>query len=313
MLRRLVISFFLFPLFLSAQEQDTTPLLKSLKLIYENDLFTNTDYYYTGGTFVEFDLPCLRKDPLSKALVKLPHGRNESYGISINNLGFSPRSIKSDSILLGDRPFSATLYLGLNRVSCNTQKKIRLNSELDLGVIGPSALGYQEQKFIHTHTNNPIPHGWEFQIRNDVYINYSVRLEKGLVAVKRFFDFTGYGFANAGTIYNNAGIGLTTRIGRMNNYFQAPGFSKRFQCWIFARGEGKLVAHDATLEGGFFNTRSIYVIPPENIKHSTFSFSAGIVFAYKKIHLEFYDTALTPEFKDCWPHAWGHIGLEILL
>jgi lipid A 3-O-deacylase len=312
MLHRLVIIIFLFPFFLSAQE-DSVSLLKDLKITYENDLFTNTDYYYTGGTFIAFDFPFLRKDPLSKILLKLPKGKDESFGISINNLGFSPRSIKSDSILFGDRPYSATLYFGLNRVSCNAEKKIRLSSELDPGVIGPAALGYEEQKFIHENTNNPIPHGWEFQIKNDLYLNYSMKLEKGLITGLKFIDLTGTVFVNGGTIYDNAGSGLQLRIGRMDNYFSAPGFSKRFQCWVFANGEAKLVAYDATLQGGIFNTKSVYIIPPENMERSVFGFTSGIVIAYKKIRLEYFETAITPEFRDCWPHAWGHIGLWIML
>ncbi len=308
MLRRFLILLFAFPIFLSAQELDSVPLLKSFKIAYENDLFTQTDYYYTGGTFLEFNFPCLRKNPISKILLNLVHGHDESFGISINNLGFTPLSIKSDSILLGDRPFAATLYLGVNRISCNAEKQIRLTSNLDLGIIGPAALGYQEQKFIHSHTNNPIPHGWEFQIKNDIYFNYALKLEKGLISRKKNIDVVGDGFVNAGTIYNNAGLGLTFRIGRMDHYFVPFGFSKRFQCWIFAHGEGKLVARDATLQGGFFNTNSVYIISPENINRTTFSYSVGIVFAYKNIHLEFNEVSISPEFIGSRNHKWGHIG-----
>lgn len=312
MLRRLVIVFFLFPFFLSSQGNDSIPLLRSFKFTYENDLFTHTDRYYTGGTFVEFNLPCLRKNPVSKILLKLSRGTDESFGIAISNLGFTPASIISDSILFGDRPFSSTLYIGFNRVSCNYEKQIRLTSNLDLGVIGPAAFGYENQKFIHAKTNNPEPHGWQFQIKNDVIVNYSLKLEKGLLQKKRIVELIGYGFVNAGTIYNNGGLGLLTRIGRTNHYFSLPGFSNRFQFWIFGKGEGKLIARDASLQGGIFNTKSIYIINPEDMNRSTFSVAGGIAFAYKSIRLELCDTYLSPEFRNCKSHAWGHIGLEIV-
>ncbi|HTF03079.1 MAG TPA: lipid A deacylase LpxR family protein [Bacteroidia bacterium] len=316
MLTRLLILFQLLPVFISAQEKDTVPLLRSFGIAYENDLLViaiknnPTDYYYTGGSFIEFNLPCLIKNPLSKILVKLPHGRNESFGISASNLGFTPTSIQSDSILTGDRPFSGTLYLGFNRVSCNGEKQVRLTSRLDLGVIGPGAFGYETQKFIHAHTNNPEPHGWQFQVANDVYVNYSLKLEKGLLAKKHALDLTGYGIVNAGTVYTNAGLGLKIRAGRMNPYFTAPGYSNRLQVWVYASAESKVIARDATLQGGLFNTSSAYFIAPENMKRILFSGSAGIVFAFHRLRVEYYNTFISPEFVAGKAHAWGHLGMH---
>ncbi|MDQ3109397.1 MAG: lipid A deacylase LpxR family protein [Bacteroidota bacterium] len=313
--------FFLFPVSLFSQGTDSIPLsiahplLRSFEIAYENDLLTvpingRTDYYYTGGSFIGFNLPALQKNPVSKVLVKLPNGYDESFGITISNLGFSPTSIKSDSILYGDRPFCGTLFLGLNRVSCNNVKRIRLSSKLDLGVIGPSALGYETQKFIHAHTNNPEPHGWQFQIANDVYVNYSLKLEKGLLAKKNAIELIGYGIANAGTIYTNAGMGLLLRTGRMDDYFTSRRASDRLQAWAYFSGEAKVIGHDATLQGGLFDNKSVYVIPPSDVRRAVFSTSAGIVLAYKKVRVEWFNTFLTPEFRDGKSHGWGHLGLE---
>jgi hypothetical protein len=315
MLTRLLFLFFFLPAFLSAQGNDSVPLLRSFKIAYENDLLTipvngRTDYYYTGGTFIAFDLPGLKKNPLSKILLKLPQGYDESFGISAGNLGFTPTSIRSDSILFGDRPFSGTLYIGLNRVSCNRVKQLRLTAELDIGIIGPLAFGYETQKFIHAHTNNPEPHGWQFQVENDAYVNYFLRLEKGFLPKKSFVDLVGHGFVNAGTIYNNAGLGVTLYAGRMNPYFSSPGASRRFQLWGYARAEGKLIARDATLQGGSFNSGSVYVIAPAEMKRSLLSGTFGIVLAYKRLRIESFNTFLGPEFKNGRKHAWGHLGME---
>lgn len=314
MLRSLVVFIFLQPFFLSAQEADTIPLSRSFGIAYENDLLKvpvngRTDYYYTGGSFVGFNLPALRKNPVSKILLKLPGSHDESFGITISNLGFTSTSIKSDSILFGDRPFCGTLFLGLNRVCCNSVKQVRLSSELDLGVIGPLAFGYETQKFIHKNTNNPEPHGWQFQIANDVYVNYSLKLEKGLLAKKNAFELIGYGIVNAGTIYNNAGLGLTLRGGRMDHYFTSPGYSKQLQFYAYASAEGNVIGRDATLQGGLFNSGSKYVISPENIKRTTLKASGGIVFAYRRIRINYFNTFITPEFKGGKKHGWGHLGL----
>jgi lipid A 3-O-deacylase len=315
MLNRLLFLCFLFPVALFGQDADTISLIRSFNIAYENDLLTvpingRTDYYYTGGSFIGFNLPVLRKNPVSKILMKLPHGHDESFGITLSNLGFTSTSIRSDSILFGDRPFCATLFLGLNRVSCNSEKKMRLSSEVDLGVIGPLAFGYETQKFIHAHTNNPEPHGWQFQIGNDVYANYLLRFEKGLFT-RRAFEFMGYGFANAGTVYTNTGIGLMFRAGLMDAYFSSRGPSDHFHFWFYASGESKLVGYDATLQGGLFNRTSAYVIAPGEMERAVFSGTAGIVLAYKKLRFEWFNTFLTPEFKNGKKHGWGHLGVTL--
>ncbi|MEO5642724.1 MAG: lipid A deacylase LpxR family protein [Bacteroidia bacterium] len=313
MLRFVLLCFCLQSFSLSAQETDTIPLLRSFGIAYENDLLTvpvygRTDYYYTGGSFIEFNLPALRKNPVSKILLKLEQGRDESFGISINNLGFTPTSIKSDTLLSADRPFCGTLFLGLNRVSCNKNKQLRLSCELDLGVIGPLAFGYETQKFIHSHTNNPIPHGWQFQIANDLYLNYSLRLEKGLL-IKNIFEMIAYGNVNAGTIYDNAALGLKIRTGRMDPYFNAASYSKRLQFYLYAGAEAKVTGRDATLQGGLFNHASTYVIANENINRAILLETAGVVFAFKRIRIDYYNVFITPEFKGGRKHAWGHLGL----
>lgn len=302
--------------FLPAQEIETPQLLRSFALAYENDVLkaglgAPTDYYYTGGTFLDFNLPCLQKNPVSKILVRLPHSYDESFGISLNSLGFTPTNTESDTIVTGDRPFAGTIYLGLNRVSCNPLKQWRLTSRIDVGAIGPVAGAYETQKFIHEQTNNNPPHGWQFQIENDLYLNYSLKLEKGLTN-KNIVELIGYGTVNAGTIYSNANVGLKIRAGRMDHYFKAPGYSGRFQFWVYTAGEAKVVAYDATLQGGLFNNNSVYTITPEKMERAVFSMNAGVVLAYHKFRVEYFNTFLTREFEGGLQHAWGHFGVQYI-
>jgi hypothetical protein len=314
---RLLLFLQLLPLFLYGQNENGTALERSFRIAYENDLFnvaidTPTDYYYTGGTFIEFKLPALRRNPVSKILLTLPQGRDESFGISYNNLAFTPTSIESDSILKNDRPFAGTLYLGLNRISCDSAKKMRLTSRLDLGVIGPAALAYETQKFIHARTNNLEPRGWQFQIVNDAYVNYALRLEKGLAAKNNIVELIGYASANAGTIYTNAGAGLKFRAGKMNPYFSTPVYCGKFQFWLYASAEGKVIGRDATLQGGLFNAESVYFIAPEDVQRVVGTGSAGIVVSYRRVRAEFSNTFLTREFKGGLHHTWGRFAFELV-
>ena len=88
---------------------------------------------------------------------------------------FTPASIRRDTFLRGDRPFAATMYLGHFKISNREEKKQRLISEIDLGAIGPCAVCEEEQKGIHRSLLNIQPLGWEFQISNDVLLNYRMR------------------------------------------------------------------------------------------------------------------------------------------
>lgn len=316
MLIRFVLLILLFPLAGFAQNDTSRVLLRSFGAAYQNDLLaatfdTTTDYYYTGGTFFELNLPCFEKNPVSKVLVSLPNGHNESFGIGYAQVAFTPTSIEADCVLIGDRPFSGAIYVGFNRVTCNSLKRIRLSSRIDIGAIGPVAFAYETQKFIHAHTNNPEPRGWQFQIRNDLYLNYSVRLEKGLIS-REAFEMIGYASSSIGTIYMNATAGVQLRTGLMHPHFETPAYTKRFLVWAYARGEYKVVGRDATLQGGLFNKSSAYFLSRDHIKANVFLFTAGAVACYHKFRLEYFNTFLTPEFSSGKAHMWGHLGVQYI-
>lgn len=283
---------------------------RSLHVIYENDVFAQQDYYYTQGIRIELDLPAFRENPMSAMLLRLREGKSASYSLSLNTEGFTPTSIKSDSILKGDRPYAGTVFLGFGKTFLNPQKHLRLLSELDLGIIGPAALGYESQKNIHRITGNPIPHGWQYQISNAPVVNYSAALEKGIFNLP-FMDFTASAKLRAGTEYDDGRIGATLRIGKLNSYFETPSRSDKFQFWIYNKAELEGVAYNATLQGGITG-KSVYTIPSSDISRGVFSDALGLVLQYKKLQLEYGDVFITPEFKNGRTHSWGHCGLVVL-
>ena len=127
---------------------------------------------------------------------------------------------------------------------------------------------------------------------------------------KKYFDLIGYGFMEAGTIYDNAALGIKAMIGKLPHNTNIVLQWDCFHFDIYCRGEAKFVARDATLEGGLFNSSNTYVIPPGELEHFVLRFDAGFEASYKKIKLEFSESAITPEFKNGWPHACGHLGIE---
>ena len=134
---------------------------------YDNDFFTKSDEYYSQGITLDYVHPALKHNPLSKLLIK-PRNSYKQYGISFNLFGYTPTSILSDSILFGDRPYAAAIDVSSFVSTTDTARKIRLSSTVMIGVIGPAGLGNEIQTGIHRWLKNPLPHGWQYQVKNDV-------------------------------------------------------------------------------------------------------------------------------------------------
>jgi lipid A 3-O-deacylase len=215
---------------------------------------------------------------------------------------------------LGERPFAATMFLSHFLVSMDQEKKQRLTTSLDLGIIGPCAVCEQEQKDIHRWLNNIQPLGWQFQIATDYIINYHAKFEQGIYTADHF-EFIGLGEARAGTLYDDVSAGVLFRFGFMNSYFKNLGltrnaFGKKFQLYVYASGKASAVAYNATMQGGMFENSSIYTINPGNITRGVFMGSAGIVGAFKRFSLEYTKVYISPEFHNGLDHGWGHVVIS---
>lgn len=313
-----------------AQSDSTTSEIKISKpesyfrVNYDNDFFSATDRYYTQGIYLEFIFPFIKKSPLSKLLIPLNKNSINYYGINLEQDGFTPRSIRHDSIYFGERPYASVFFVSHFLVSIAKGKKQRLTSRFDLGIIGPDAKGEEEQKAIHFALKNIQPLGWEYQIAGDYVINYNLKFEKGLY-VKKKFEFIGFAASRIGTLYDDLSLGILLRAGRMQSYFDnlglnaaskkksiqnvSPVINKKFQFHAFSKGEIKTVAYNATMQGGFFNKNSIYTIPSNDIKRIVAIAYVGVVISYKAMSLEYTKAYISPEFKNGLHHGWGHCNI----
>lgn len=316
---------FIFTLYVTAAiaQSDTLPITTSkqeryFKLNYDNDFFSATDRYYTQGIYLEFIIPIVKKSPLSKLLIPLGKHATNYYGITLEQDVFTPRSIRVDRIYYTERPFSGVFLFSHTLASINKEKKLRLNTRLDIGLIGPEAMGEEEQKGVHHALNNIQPQGWEYQISTDFIINYTVKYEKGLIA-KNKFECIGYATSRIGSLYDDVGAGILLRKGYMSSYFQNLGLSrnqksetgKHCQAYLYSKGEVKAVAYNATLQGGMFNKNSIYTLPSSSINRLVATAYVGIVLNYKRVSVEYTKAYLSKEFKTGLPHGWGHCTISV--
>lgn len=280
-----------------------------LKIHYDNDFFTNADWYYTQGISVELVHPFVSRFPLKKLLLR-PANTGIRFGISGNTFGYTPTSIGSDQVLVGDRPYAGAAFARIFAIALDEAKKMRLSSGLSLGMIGPATGMEGMQKGIHRWLDNEQPRGWQYQVRNDIIINYQVDLEKQLLQFRNNLVLAATAQIRAGSLSDKAGAGVTLIVANFANPFQVQRKQRRFRYYLFAAPLVSLVGYDATLQGGMFNRNSPYTISAADISRVTFQSNLGAVVDLKFIVLEYRQSWLSREFRTALPnHRWGGIKL----
>jgi len=280
------------------------------RLKYENDFFRATDRYYTQGISASLIHPIIKHSPLSKALIKLQNAATNYYSLQAQQDCFTPKSIRIDTIMFGERPYAGTFYISHLLSSLSKKNKLLLQTQLDIGVIGNCARCEDEQKAIHKALDNIAPLSWEYQLANDLIINYRAKLEKGFVS-RKYFELMTNANLKAGTLYTDIGTGLKMRFGFFDPYFNNLGLSKdplsrKFKIYGAIQANLKLVGYNAALQGGLFS-KDIYVIDANNVARFVFEGTTAITFAYKTFSLTYSLTYLTREYQTGVDHGWGGI------
>ena len=282
------------------------------RIHYDNDFWGKTDYYYTQGYNLEIVSPILRNNPVTKALVKLPVA-NIKYGLALEHYGFTPTSIRSNDILVNDRPFAGVIMLKSFSMSTDTVRKQRLTAIVSTGMIGPAAFAGKMQKTIHSWTGDREPLGWQHQIRNDLVLNYELNHEKEIINIPNIISLNTNMNLRAGTLSDRAVAGFTLTLGRFHSPFSTAKNTslKNFQIYFYNQPMAGLVLYDASLQGGILNRNSLYTLKSSEIKRLTFQNNFGLVVNVGKIYAEYYRTYLSKEFRSGRDHLWGGIKVGI--
>lgn len=291
-----------------------------IRLHYENDYFTATDYYYTQGIHLEVVDPSYKKFPLTRLLVRQKEGTNQ-FGISLEHNGYTPTSIEHNEILYGDHPFAAALMLKTFSMNNHAERRYRITSSLTLGVIGPAAGGYDMQKSIHQWINATVPLGWQNQIQNDVIVNYEIGAEKNLLRSSDIFLLNGFASARIGTLSTKLSSGVVLMLGRMNSKIasvfgstETSGMStKKLRFHAYLQPMINVVGYDATLQGGLFNRDSPYTLSSGEISRVTLQANYGVVATFNSMYLEYFKTFIRKEFETGLDHRWGGIRVGVKL
>jgi len=283
--------------------------------VFDNDLFDNTDYYYTNGIKLEIYHPMIGASPIARVLPGLRNSINY-YSLSLVQNMYTPLKLEEPEVRMGDRPFASYLTVGHQRTSLSPGKNRRMQSEFALGVMGPASLGNVSQDLIHTHE----PVGWINQVSNDFIVNYNFSLDQGIYRGKGFEAAMVAG-GQAGTLYDNITAGIYIQAGKANgrysSIFQTTGhqkpFRKRIRYYFGLDIKNKLVFYDATLQGGMFNHESVYKIETGELKRYVFTGTLHFGMGLGRYSLEAEQVFMSPEFEGGRRHLWFRIKNIIYL
>ncbi len=286
------------------------PLIKSsnpviFQITFDNDIFDETDYYYTNGIRFSLITPAAKRVLLNKLLIGDRTSDIVLSGFSLRQNMYTATNPETPVILKGDHPFAGYLVFGHFLQTVDFDKRLSIFSEINLGVIGPASLAASIQRGVH----EKYPAGWDYQISNDLIINYTLRLEKSLISNKNI-ELNATSRLNTGTLYDDLSAGMFFRTGYFTPVYKGIPLSenKKLHYWFFVKSNLKGVMYNATLQGGMFND-SPYTIAKDDINRLVFTASAGLAFYYNSLGLELENFYQTPEFKGAMSFKWGRINL----
>lgn len=279
----------------------------SFLISYDNDFFTATDRNYTQGYSFMLTHPSLEKNPLNRIFLNTKNAHNR-YGLGFEHVGFTPRQIGSPNIQFGDRPFAAAAMIKSFKISMDTINHFRLITSMNIGIIGPAALGKEIQTGIHRAIDNVIPQGWQHQISNDIVLNYELNLNYQLVRLSEYFSLEGTGNMRVGTLFSSISTGIISALGIINSPYTSGSLRRKFQIYLYAFPQIRGVAYDASLQGGLFSN-SVYTIESEQIERFVGQLDYGLIIQTKKFFFEYGFSRTTREFGGGEAYRWGGLKL----
>lgn len=264
---------------------------KEFSIYNDNDLYTSVkrDRYYTNGLFLSYRYISKKAND---------HLEKKIYEIQIGQEMYTPFKAIVNLKENHDRPFAAHLFgsFGINRFYKN---KSALNTRLQLGIIGPDALGQELQDFIHSLYNYQQAIGWNYQIANAISVNFNTDYLKHLASNNtKTLDITWTNKLRAGTIYTDISTGLYGRIGfkPLQELFNSIAFSSNLnttnsktsnkpEAFLFIKPMIHYVLYDATIQGSFLNDNNPVTF---ELRPITFTTQVGIQFTANRFNFGYF-------------------------
>lgn len=281
-----------------------------------NDVFFQTDRYYTSGLQLAYTAPVFNKIPLHRLTPFSGDSTTCWQGITVQQHIFTPDDLKSSTFLPNDRPYAAHLSAGVFRVAANPEKQIRESVSIQAGVMGAPSLGETIQKAFHRITPAVQVQGWGNQLATSFFVQGNYLYEKGLRMGKNS-ELRWQAMGAAGLLQIAAGTGLYYRFGQLIPFSEHWILASKtragegLQAYVFINPQVSLRIYDATLQGGYFGLQNRFSQPWRQMHVAMGILKSGFLIAHGKFGIGLHHTLTTPEFQGAFFHNWVTTELTI--
>ena len=261
--------------------------LGTLGIYLENDAVGESDGHYSSGLKLSWSSPdfadlqdCPYPSPLLGARHLYPdinhpdYRKNVVYGIGQNI--YTPLDTDTANLVLDDRPYAGWLYLAFGLVWKTPTERNSL--ALDIGVVGPWALGEETQGLVHGWLALDNSRGWDKQLDNELGIILSYektwRLPVFVDATNHEWEVLPHAGVALGNVRTSANLGGEIRWGKnlpqdfgtsqlgatstTSTPFDPASGVETWGFYIFTRADAHAVAHNIFLDGNTFsNSHSV--------------------------------------------------------
>ncbi len=298
--------------------------LQTLQLFFENDLFSDTDKYYTNAvqmtwlskeleSYVQdvrlppWTLPVIEKFPF----VNEPDSHH-NVGLILGQHIYTPADIRVTGLIKDDRPYAGFLYAG---IALHSKTRFQLDTiEAVFGVVGPASLAAKSQNTVHRIRNIEQALGWDNQLHDEFAARISWQRKWRFWRwdhEERFLcaDMITHAGATLGNVRTGVSTGIELRAGinipqdfgsdviRPGAGISAPMMRQdrhvpfRWGIHGFAGTQVEFVARDIFLDG---NTWSFSHSVPK--KQLVADLSVGVAFNYETVKLTYRHVFRTRQF-----------------
>ncbi len=260
----------------SARAESERP---TFTVLFENDVFYNTDRDYTNGVqFAYTTGPDENKDWAVDTARLLPFfaptGKvRTSYAFGQNI--YTPVDTDLFNPPTTERPYAGFLYGAIGLME-QSEDKTRLDQlQLQLGVIGPASLAEDAQKMVHSIIHDAKPAGWHTQLRDEPGLALIYERSLKLIPPQSMFgmvlDVEPHFGGAVGNVYDYLNTGAMLRFGfnlpddygpmRIEPGLPGSNFfdpNSGFSAYAFAGVDGRAIARNIFLDGNTWqSSRSV--------------------------------------------------------
>ena len=259
----------------------------TITVYIENDSFANTDRNYTSGVKFGWSSPDLSKfseTPVAKPFLPVldvvpfinEPADQKNLVLALGQNIYTPNDTETTTLITDDRPYAGWLYAGVGVVWKNAN--VRNSVVFDLGIVGPWSLAQESQRWVHDVLEDGHPKGWDNQLHNEFGFvgtyERTWRLPRRESRSGFGWEFLPHAGAALGNVATYANLGAEFRFGvNLPDNFGTSAISTSsvtptpvdgtmgagragfdLGAHLFARVDGRAVAHNIFLDGNTFGS-----------------------------------------------------------